>query len=145
MHYNTFPNVQIQPRCRGEKIQKIKNVRHLADSSPHLRGKGCRWLQLVRYCRFIPAPAGKSRAKSVYGLFIWIHPRTCGEKTILSDIGCPFLDSSPHLRGKVSREHQARPANRFIPAPAGKRDSNRTAETGSRIHPRTCGEKCRNW
>ncbi len=71
------------------------------------------------------------------------HPRVCGEKVVplvwmTCDIGSP-----PHMRGKERLSYSDIMDARITPAYAGKRNAQRLGASGSRDHPRICGEKSR--
>ena len=99
-----------------------------------------------RFCganrfRFIPAPAGKRLSLLLQLHQPTVHPRACGEKADNSSGGYSSIGSSPRLRGKDCRCCSSCTSQRFIPAPAGKRECLRELIKIKAVHPRACGEK----
>ena len=70
-----------------------------------------------------------------------VHPRACGEQ--VSQMKIRILDdgSSPRLRGTGRGCVPRRQQRRFIPAPAGNRDSGSLCSLDRAVHPRACGEQ----
>ena len=86
-----------------------------------MRGKGCYSFSFYRIWRITPAHAGKSNFLNYEPYSTADHPRTCGEKIKISEIGKMFYGSPPHMRGKVFHTG--------------------LYTVGIKDHPRTCGEK----
>ena len=86
-----------------------------------MRGKGCYSFSFYRIWRITPAHAGKSSFLLSALKSLQDHPRTCGEKIKISEIGKMFYGSPPHMRGKVFHTG--------------------LYTVGIKDHPRTCGEK----
>ena len=90
--------------------------------------------------RFIPAHAGNTRCRSGCRRRPAVHPRACGEHGALGDRRCPFVGSSPRMRGTRARERAASCYGRFIPAHAGNTVSGEAHAPKRSVHPRACGE-----
>ena len=88
----------------------------------------------------IPACAGKPRRRSAPATSRRVHPRVCGEATlvILSSRGHP--GPSPRVRGSLTRPPEGRRGRGSIPACAGKPAPPITIWRVRRVHPRVCGE-----
>ena len=69
------------------------------------------------------------------------HPRVCGEKLHQRFVVRIRVGSPPRMRGKVERLCQSDCRIGITPAYAGKRNAQRLGASGSRDHPRICGEK----
>ena len=110
-------------------------------SSPRLRGTHPRVANLLQDNRFIPAPAGNAGTPRFPGCAQPVHPRACGERTLLPLIRPTVYGSSPRLRGTRSLCMVALPAQRFIPAPAGNAGRLPHHLCRSPVHPRACGER----
>ena len=98
-------------------------------------------MRLQRPCRFIPAPAGNSRAVTEKRGGSSVHPRACGEQCEYRDIMSALGGSSPRLRGTGLSVCQLGDSCRFIPAPAGNRDVSAGLCPNQAVHPRACGEQ----
>ena len=90
-------------------------------SSPRLRGTVLVNVCIAVFLRFIPAPAGNSRAGHAVNLIPPVHPRACGEQALRETAIALGTGSSPRLRGTASRDSRRCSQGRFIPAPAGNR------------------------
>ena len=97
----------------------------------------------VLHARITPAHAGKRTSCGIAGHGFRDHPRTCGEKVLLSLKHKEKLGSPPHMRGKASGSWKNFCAMGITPAHAGKSLPAMLTTSGDRDHPRTCGEKCR--
>ncbi len=91
--------------------------------------------------RITPAHAGKSHQRISINRAHRDHPRACGEKWRLAQIGRGKRGSPPRMRGKgwLKSGEYAQP--RITPAHAGKRTASLPRLTRRRDHPRACGEK----
>ena len=89
-----------------------------------------------------PACAGKSGAMVTKTQAGRDHPRVCGEKGCSSTITSRKRGSPPRVRGKDSCSSKQRRRPGITPAYAGKSAAFRDFSTGTRDHPRVCGEKC---
>ncbi len=110
-------------------------------SSPRLRGTGA--AQLVRLIRgrFIPAPAGNSCGAVGDIGHAAVHPRACGEQTMMQPTCVDGSGSSPRLRGTAAERDDLAHRDRFIPAPAGNSASAPPSSAAPPVHPRACGEQ----
>ena len=70
----------------------------------------------------------------------WAHPRVCGENRRICLMSIAVRGSSPRVRGKRISCHKMAPFHRLIPACAGKTRGLVVGPTGTRAHPRVCGE-----
>ena len=111
----------ITPAYAGKSCAEQARRFHLRDHPPRMRGKGASGI----VCDFVhgitPTCAGKSPAIMVCSLEYWGSP--------------------PRVWGKVQPERDVQDAARITPAYAGKSKRMRFPRTGSKDHPRVCGEK----
>ena len=98
-------------------------------------------LPSIAATRFIPAPAGNRLMPCGQSWVSAVHPRACGEQSLVGDRGIVYDGSSPRLRGTVAAMLPSIAATRFIPAPAGNRHRAASAGLGTPVHPRACGEQ----
>ncbi len=68
------------PRLCGEKFLQIRSFPQQLGSPPPMRGKVADKSDIVRKHGITPAYAGKSVGNLTDLLWIWDHPRLCGEK-----------------------------------------------------------------
>ena len=93
--------------------------------------------------RFIPAGAGNGRRHRSGAPRPPVHPRGCGERSLLL---CPVLGddgSSPRVRGTADESGELGLGHRFIPAGAGNGSSVVDFRHSRTVHPRGCGERGR--
>ena len=108
------------PRTCGEKYYAGDFRFGCWGSPPHMRGKDlCRLFRLV-HLGITPAHAGKSALMKAPGVRSGDHPRTCGEKATLKDIGGNSAGSPPHMRGNDYNQVSAVLYEGITPAHAGK-------------------------
>ena len=111
----------ITPAYAGKSCAEQARRFHLRDHPPRMRGKVASGI----VCDFVhgitPTCAGKSPAIMVCSLEYWGSP--------------------PRVWGKVQPERDVQDAARITPAYAGKSKRMRFPRTGSKDHPRVCGEK----
>ena len=88
-----------------------------------MRGKLSAAVWGVSRTRNIPAYAGKTIIAWVRAVLAAEHPRVCGENPILAGNLCPFLGTSPRMRGKPAHMVGLEKPLGNIPAYAGKRRS----------------------
>ena len=72
-----------------------------------------------------------------------VHPRVCGEHTLILLALDKKLGSSPRVRGTLLLAHRRPPGVRFIPACAGNIGWPAPAQPRPPVHPRVCGEHWR--
>ena len=108
------------PRMRGENAFQPLNRVESPGSSPHARGKRSRAHRRYDVHGLIPACAGKT-SLLLFSLFsARAHPRMRGENSTPATIFSRQTGSSPHARGKPASRAAIDPAERLIPACAGK-------------------------
>jgi len=90
--------------------------------------------------RFIPAPAGNTQVIRYVNTQKTVHPRACGEHCKHETDNNAKCGSSPRLRGTLLVPSAWLVWLRFIPAPAGNTQGDRTADGHDTVHPRACGE-----
>ncbi len=91
--------------------------------------------------RFIPAPAGNARPRSMRRPGTAVHPRASGERLLLVGGAVLLAGSSPRQRGTRSCGNGAVPSSRFIPAPAGNAARTLRRLSDIPVHPRASGER----
>ena len=134
------PPCRDHPRMCGEHNRGSSFGQSHKGSSPHVRGARQACDDALQESGIIPACAGSTTVGKTKLLFIWDHPRMCGEhadgnKTIQGAKG-----SSPHVRGAL---HDHRISILFlgiIPACAGSTPRHGSSPACRRDHPRMCGE-----
>ena len=137
------PPCRDHPRMCGEHNRGSSFGQSHKGSSPHVRGARQACDDALQESGIIPACAGSTTVGKTKLLFIWDHPRMCGEhadgnKTIQGAKG-----SSPHVRGAL---HDHRISILFlgiIPACAGSTPMSPTGRGAMWDHPRMCGEHSR--
>ena len=113
------PPCRDHPRMCGEHNRGSSFGQSHKGSSPHVRGARQACDDALQESGIIPACAGSTTVGKTKLLFIWDHPRMCGEhadgnKTIQGAKG-----SSPHVRGALARRFASGSATGIIPACAG--------------------------
>ena len=108
-----------------------------------MRGKVLGGKNLRVVVGITPAHAGKSPVSRVRMFSTWDHPRACGEKRSLLNMGFDGKGSPPRMRGKEKNAKKHDKTQRITPAHAGKSDLCAYAAALNRDHPRACGEKLR--
>ena len=91
--------------------------------------------------RFIPACAGNASTARCRLQPPTVHPRVCGERSMISLFVSGYSGSSPRVRGTRLHRFHNRWINRFIPACAGNAASFATTALAYSVHPRVCGER----
>ncbi len=72
-----------------------------------------------------------------------VHPRACGERSLLTGVRPASFGSSPRVRGTGEGRVQGGGVSRFIPARAGNGTIGPGWPGGRPVHPRACGERGR--
>ena len=85
-----------------------------------MRGKESAFFIFVQCVRITPAHAGKRYASGFISFFVWDHPRTCGEKFLITLLLMKMVGSPPHMRGKGPLNVISLGTIRITPAHAGK-------------------------
>ena len=96
------------------------------------------WKQ--RQPRYNPAHAGNSRAESTQYRSSKIQPRTCGEFLVYLVLAHVERDTTPHMRGILSKPPESIDRFRYNPAHAGNSPCVKWLVERLSIQPRTCGE-----
>ena len=128
------------PRIRGESRYVVKNAGMPIETSPHTRGKPFGLNRLFCFIGNIPAYAGKAPFYVDEVLPGEKHPRIRGESLGLLRQLSILLETSPHTRGKQTRQLCHRNARGNIPAYAGKARCEGLIVRVSEKHPRIRGE-----
>ena len=132
--------MKAHPRACGENGRRVVLQLTPAGSSPRVRGKPARRVELDCLARLIPARAGKTRTRWRARAAPWAHPRACGENLTGKTAEADVAGSSPRVRGKRHALCPFQRRVRLIPARAGKTRTYSSASRGSAAHPRACGE-----
>ena len=99
----------VHPRACGEHEFTGLTTDRRFGSSPRLRGTLEVQEGVAPRCRFIPAPAGNTKPAANSASFSSVHPRACGEHSLVASILHVLGGSSPRLRGThVGRSHRSR-------------------------------------
>ena len=109
-------------------------------SPPRMRGKPIRDDKGEDRIGITPAHAGKTFCAFWSRRPERDHPRACGENAISAAINGTTLGSPPRMRGKPSIKAIDPMISGITPAHAGKTYHARCTISGSRDHPRACGE-----
>ena len=141
-HFVVGPPVQgqVHPRACGENPHSPGYRDAHAGSSPRMRGKRVEPRSRALTFGFIPAHAGKTERLHSRTPASAVHPRACGENSDPVGTVCPRAGSSPRMRGKLYHVDVPSPVMRFIPAHAGKTETERNHNVHGTVHPRACGE-----
>ena len=134
------PGTTVHPRACGEHVPLLWSSHQEGGSSPRLRGTSPRQRDYPRHRRFIPAPAGNMTIRCTNGSPAAVHPRACGEHSVVGCEGLGRCGSSPRLRGTSLRAPRCLALSRFIPAPAGNMPAPLSSPAIVAVHPRACGE-----
>ena len=89
------------PRACGEKCWILSSNTPLMGSPPRMRGKAFGLVLYKVEIGITSACAGKSKHKWAVSNFRWDHPRVCGEKLRIVEVGRVKEGSPPHVRGKA--------------------------------------------
>ena len=109
-------------------------------SSPRVRGTSKTGVVPNMVIRFIPACAGNiPHIRCGYGGRP-VHPRVCGEHTVINVTLMIHLGSSPRVRGTSELPSPFFLIFRFIPACAGNICLRNQPPESKAVHPRVCGE-----
>ncbi len=135
------PIVTVHPRACGERGWRYPRSFHGLGSSPRVRGTLPEDRRADIRRRFIPARAGNAHRRSVWVSGPSVHPRACGERTLLSNAISGSIGSSPRVRGTHRQGPGSVRQHRFIPARAGNALYNCRRLSLFAVHPRACGER----
>ncbi len=106
------PPCRDHPRMCGEHNRGSSFGQSHKGSSPHVRGARQACDDALQESGIIPACAGSTTVGKTKLLFIWDHPRMCGEHLPDVSLAVPLPGSSPHVRG-------ARPCLPLVAEPCG--------------------------
>ena len=70
-----------------------------------------------------------------------VHPRVCGERSLVRLLDKDGSGSSPRVRGTRADQPLPVPPLRFIPACAGNAFAVAATSAPPPVHPRVCGER----
>ena len=107
-----------------------------------MRGKGPLPRDALPALGITPAYAGKSLWSGSVRVWVWDHPRVCGEKVAVCHDHASGVGSPPRMRGKEEGHPRSQGSQGITPAYAGKSDNFGAALSDFGDHPRVCGEKC---
>ena len=113
------------PRVCGENPPLIGGRHHHSGTSPRMRGKLKKKVIKAIEDGNIPAYAGKTHISKSAMAISREHPRVCGENRALLRCGPSLRGTSPRMRGKHVHLIPQPPAERNIPAYAGKTGAGR--------------------
>ena len=128
------------PRACGEHHLRQERAGCHRGSSPRMRGTLLNAVPLEADNGIIPAHAGNTSHGIPPRPWTRDHPRACGEHLRPSRQRYRSSGSSPRMRGTPLDYRRERCEQRIIPAHAGNTCKSHPARTGSRDHPRACGE-----
>ena len=133
----------VHPRVCGEHCSSAEAIPTCGGSSPRVRGTPGRASHIGRANRFIPACAGNTARPAASSQGHAVHPRVCGEHSVLIIRSHIPGGSSPRVRGTPRCSHMLAQTPRFIPACAGNTRTTRMRRSSITVHPRVCGEHAR--
>ena len=113
-------NRRAHPRVCGENALSNLQGSFSTGSSPRVRGKHARIINLPDDWGLIPACAGKTVSEKSTESPTTAHPRVCGENEESERVKKRAAGSSPRVRGKLSIALDVMQWLRLIPACAGK-------------------------
>ena len=109
----------VHPRACGERATARRVCSKRAGSSPRVRGTDSVVPLISDDERFIPARAGNGSTPSAIRRCRTVHPRACGERSLVQLCAPETGGSSPRVRGTASYPKASCDRKRFIPARAG--------------------------
>ena len=89
----------VHPRVCGEQTPRFSATVAASGSSPRVRGTVLLDAKILRQKRFIPACAGNSRSRAARHPPAPVHPRVCGEQSLIGSGSAGPAGSSPRVRG----------------------------------------------
>ena len=134
-------NSAVHPRLCGERTIVNQGPHSPTGSSPPVRGTPHRHRGARTRRRFIPACAGNANSPSQPSAGKTVHPRLCGERSLMRCLVKPKRGSSPPVRGTQQAGVRRVVGVRFIPACAGNASDQSTPLPSTTVHPRLCGER----
>ena len=109
------------PRVCGEKPASMPRHALRRGSPPRMRGKASQYATSRPAARITPAYAGKSLWSGSVRVWVWDHPRVCGEKVAVCHDHASGVGSPPRMRGKEEGHPRSQGSQGITPAYAGKR------------------------
>ena len=128
------------PRMYGEHDKLLDRAECFAGSSPHVRGAPLEARIPFAPRGIIPACTGSTSFPPLPNPLRRDHPRMYGEHAGDARIPIRGQGSSPHVRGAPIPSLTAGYTSGIIPACTGSTRSRCPSGSGSRDHPRMCGE-----
>ena len=113
------PRSRDHPRVCGEHRPAISKLTRALGSSPRMRGTQDHGGGCEHGSGIIPAYAGNTLVCGCECYVSWDHPRVCGEHPPRPVSGCPWLGSSPRMRGTRFIQFTSAFKHGIIPAYAG--------------------------
>ena len=111
----------VHPRVCGERCRSRSSAVSCSGSSPRVRGTRKHHHPFQFWRRFIPACAGNASIWCSISISIPVHPRVCGERSLIASSIALSSGSSPRVRGTPRQVAESRPRRQ--------------------VHPRVCGER----
>ena len=133
---------RVHPRVCGEAVSNCSAMICCAGPSPRVRGSLVCNPHRQQNPRSIPACAGKPTRPCSTDPRLRVHPRVCGEASMVIPIPSRIRGPSPRVRGSRPAAPDPEPCPGSIPACAGKPRPSSPAAERRRVHPRVCGEAC---
>ena len=141
---HTRPRIDVphgdHPRVCGEHLVAVVLLVLPVGSSPRMRGAPRAGAPAANTGGIIPAYAGSTGQRVAKNAPRRDHPRVCGEHQGSAPPSSSARGSSPRMRGAhvgVAPDHLE---GGIIPAYAGSTLASPPTRTGTRDHPRVCGE-----
>ena len=127
----------------GGRCRRCVSLNSGAGSSPRVRGTPS--ISVLSFCltRIIPACAGDAIQRASSEEIVRDHPRVCGGRRCVRQIGERGHGSSPRVRGTRVAEILPLDLARIIPACAGDATVIDPARAVPADHPRVCGGRVR--
>ena len=89
------------PRECGADPVAVTVINDSPGSSPRVRGRLFGIHSHANVNRLIPASAGQTRRRCLWGVRLWAHPRECGADAEMARQCGTRLGSSPRVRGRL--------------------------------------------
>ena len=125
----------------GERSAHSTTSAAAPGSSPRVRGTLAHGNQFNVIRRFIPACAGNATHPCQQPAAPTVHPRVCGERSVIGTYRSRPPGSSPRVRGTQMHPAFWELFLRFIPACAGNASIPMVSSGCWAVHPRVCGER----
>ena len=113
----------------------------LTGSPPRVRGTALSHNSSLSDKRITPACAGNSVSGASAVVWLWDHPRVCGEQLRTAADMSAHLGSPPRVRGTGYEYERTKDGDRITPACAGNSYYAVAFSSGHQDHPRVCGEQ----